>query len=366
MRNKHQTNNGDRRGGFTLVEMLIVIAIIAILAAVTVTAIYATANSDRIRGAARQMQSAMQGAMAKAARAKKPIGVRLQLDEFDPTTVNSMIFIEQLEDFEEGTITFQEAPPGSGVLRYININGAIPSWDELRDRGHLPDITRIKVTVAGTEQIYIVNTTETGSGGANPDQLVLISPETFTTAIPAGRIIEDVGGVSVPMTAYKLEMGYGPLANQETLELPNGNVIDLEYSWLPASWFDLQEVSAPLATTDPLYIAGYRETTLGPPPAVGNVAIIGFGEAINPSNHMDIMFSPQGVVASPMTAVGKIHLLLAEIDDTLVNRAPELAEGENIITSIYTNTGNVTAAPVDKVNAPQYYNFAESGEVAGR
>ncbi|QDT50782.1 hypothetical protein Pan258_48640 [Symmachiella dynata] len=355
MRNKHQTNNGDRRGGFTLVEMLIVIAIIAILAAITVTAIYATANSDRIRGAARQMQSAMQGAMAKAARAKKPIGVRLVRDPLDPTgtasqTISSMIFIEQLDDFDEGQILFEEV---SGVLRYIQIVNAEPDWETLRNRGLLPDITRIKVTVAGTEQIYIVNTTETGTGGDNEDKLILVSPETFTTAIPAGRIVPDPGnpGLSFPYSEYKLEMGNGPLANQEPLEMPNGNVIDLSYSQVPAAWLEQQTVPD---TTDPIPGGWVKVADL---PASNEFII---------QRQIDIMFSPQGVVTGPLAAAGKIHLLLAEIEDTLVNRAPELAEGENIITSIYTNTGNIAAAPVDKTNPPAYYNFAESGEVAGR
>lgn len=355
MRNKHQTNNGDRRGGFTLVEMLIVIAIIAILAAITVTAIYATANSDRIRGAARQMQSAMQGAMAKAARAKKPIGVRLVRDPLDPTgtasqTISSMIFIEQLDDFEEGQILFEEV---SGELRYIHHVNAEPSWEELRNRGLLPDITRIKVTVAGTEQIYIVNTTETGTGDANADRLILVSPETFTTAIPAGRILPDPGnpGFSLQYSEYKLEMGNGPLANQEPLEMPNGNVIDLSYSQVPAAWLEQQTVPD---TTDPIPGGWVKVADL---PASNEFII---------QRQIDIMFSPQGVVTGPLAAAGKIHLLLAEIEDTLVNRAPELAEGENIITSIYTNTGNIAAAPVDKTNPPAYYNFAESGEVAGR
>ncbi|WP_339907619.1 prepilin-type N-terminal cleavage/methylation domain-containing protein [Symmachiella dynata] len=349
MRNKHQTNNGDRRGGFTLVEMLIVIAIIAILAAITVTAIYATANSDRIRGAARQMQSAMQGAMAKAARAKKPIGIRLQLDEFDPTTVSSMIFIEQLDDFEEGTITFEL---DGTDYRYISLDpGANPSWSDLRSnpntQGYLPDFTRIKILGddGEIESTYLVNAKQVDIDG----KLLITSP----------GATDDTG------KKYKLEMGNVPLANEDALELPNGNVIDLAFSHLPNEWFEVQQVTAPFTTADPLYTAGWRATGL-PPSVGGDVVIARFGEAIASNNQMDIMFSPRGVVAGPLAASGKIHLMLAEIEDTLQKRPPELAEGENIITSIYTNTGNVAAAPVDKVNAPRYYNFAETGEVAGR
>lgn len=146
-------------------------------------------------------------------------------------------------------------------------------------------------------------------------------------------------------------MGNGPLANQEPLEMPNGNVIDLSYSQVPAAWLEQQTVPD---TTDPIPGGWVKVADL---PASNEFII---------QRQIDIMFSPQGVVTGPLAAAGKIHLLLAEIEDTLVNRAPELAEGENIITSIYTNTGNIAAAPVDKTNPPAYYNFAESGEVAGR
>jgi len=366
MRNKHQTNDGARRGGFTLMEMLIVIAIIAILAAITVTAIYATANSDRIRGAARQMQSAMQGAMAKAARAKKPIGVRLQLDEFDPTTVSSMIFIEQLDDFQDGPITFVKIVDTDPEFRFIRDDGASPSWQVLRDNGQLPDVTRIKIIeTTGNEKIYIVNTTETGTGGANVGQLQIISSADFGDA---DVIVQNPGMLNESLqidpdsegnARYKLEMGNGPLANQDALELPNGNVIDLFYSSLPLEWFEDEVVTA--AT---------------PPPGTDLVADLGGGDlqvrryGVNNTNRpvqMDIMFSPRGVVAGPLAAAGKIHLMLAEIEDTIPNRPPELAEGENIITSIYTNTGKVEASPVFKTaSPPEYYNFAETGEVAGR
>ncbi len=222
MRTEHHTENGRPRGGFTLIEMLVVITIVAILAALTVTAIYATANSDRIRGAARQMQSAMQGAVAKAARYKKPVGVRLIVDDEDPTTVSEMIYIEQLDDFQNGTIVFEKNAGTDPYFRYINLTAGTPSWTDLRDQGRLPDVTRIKIIEStGNEQIYIVNTTETGTGGANEGQLQMISSVNFGDA---DVIIPDAGGntaLSDPIgpdatgnARYKLEVGYGPLANQ--------------------------------------------------------------------------------------------------------------------------------------------------------
>ncbi len=115
------------------------------------------------------------------------------------------------------------------------------------------------------------------------------------------------------------------------------------------NWFEVQQVTGTIRNyRSALHAAGYANHVSAP--AAGMWSIIA---SVKPplKAHMDIMFSPRGVVAGPLAASGKIHLMLAEIEDTLQKRPPELAEGENIITSIYTNTGNVAAAPVDKVNA---------------
>jgi len=364
MRQRVSLSGKNHRGGFTLIELLVVITIVVILAALTVGAIYATANSDRIRGASRQMQSAMQGAASRAARFRKPIGIRLQLDQQDPTTVTSMIYVERIDDLQSGSIIFKKEDPTDTRFSRIADNGSSPRWQDLRDQGVLPDITRIKIIDDTSIKTFIVNTTQAGSTGTYPGELILISIVDYadlTVLTQDGMTAQSLPLEPDPITGlakYKLELGNVPLANEDPIELPGGNSIDLFYSWIPTTWYEDDTITATVAPRGTDYVADLGGGDI-------SVRYYGLNNPNRPVN-MDIMFSPQGVVTGDAAAAGKIHLLLAEVGDTERNLAPEAHEGESMITSIFTNTGKVSAALVDKDSPPAYYEFAESGEVAGR
>ncbi len=338
-------HRGTKRDGFTLIELLIVITIVAILAAITVAVVATSVNTDRIRGAARQMQSLKQGAMARATRAKKPIGVRLQVNpDVDTTSVSTMIFVEQLDDWQQGTILFRKdaaAMAAGDPLRYVQDVGNSAGWTDLRDRELLPDITRIKIIDAdGSIKIYLVNTTQTGTGGANEGQLILITPLNFGSPGAASIIVQDgMTPMSVPigpgadgLARYQLELGTAPLANEEELSLPNGAVIDLDNSLLPTAWRRTIPAAA-MVPTGWVFVA--------------NDAM---GDQIIQKLEMDLMFSPSGIISGAMGATGKIHLVLAEVQDTVENRPPEAARRDNLLVSIFTNTGNVGVYPIDKIS----------------
>src|SRR5262245_58618324 len=55
-----------RRDGFTLVELLVVVGILLIVAAMTLSVVSVAMNGDRTRGAARQVQSYLEGARGRA------------------------------------------------------------------------------------------------------------------------------------------------------------------------------------------------------------------------------------------------------------------------------------------------------------
>jgi len=379
-------SRNDRLRGFTLIELLVVIVIIVILASLTLAAIRATTGGDRIRGGARQTQSALQGTMVRALREDNLIGLRLLLDENDPTTVRTMIYVEQLDPWRQGEFLLRR--DSTGNFRYVVGNtGANPTrWDELRDQGLLPDVTRIKIPADDTGKWLFVDTRQSGSSGTNPGDLLIVTP--VMDGELAGVMLDPGspgGDDSFPLTAnvnnignYILETGVGPLPNEEPLQLPNGCVIDLDNSFLPSSWYEWQEVAAPFVSTDPLYIAGWRETGL-PPATGGNVIIRRYAPLVDPANprHLDILFSPRGVVAGPLAATGKIHLVLAEIEDTLRNLYPEHAdtEGEHLIMSLFPQTGGVSVHPLFEFvlndpavpdNSRLRFNYAETGEVAGK
>ncbi len=88
-------SSSAKRPGFTLIELLVAISIFAVVAALTIGTINISVTGDRIREAGRQVQSVIEGGRDRAIRRRQPAGVRLLVDENDPThsQVTSFIYI---------------------------------------------------------------------------------------------------------------------------------------------------------------------------------------------------------------------------------------------------------------------------------
>ena len=74
------TRTNSKRQGFTLVEMLVVMGIIAFLSALVMLAAPSILDRDRARDAASQVQGALQTARTRAIRDNAPRGVRFSID----------------------------------------------------------------------------------------------------------------------------------------------------------------------------------------------------------------------------------------------------------------------------------------------
>ena len=104
---------GNRRG-FTMVELLVVIGILLLVAAVTVSAVNMTLSGDRIRGAARQVQSYLEGARGRASYGGTTkgkgyqCGVRFIPEPINPTIISSMVFVERVENYTDGLVNIEE------------------------------------------------------------------------------------------------------------------------------------------------------------------------------------------------------------------------------------------------------------------
>src|SRR5262245_14499143 len=124
-----------RRSGFTLVEMLVVIAIILILAGLVFAVFNTGRSSDRLRSAARIAQSAFLGAKDRALHAKDLRGVRLTRDLTDATLVNGFVYLQPLPPLIY--------PTGSIELERLDMNqdGAADSADIVIVRGFDPPAT---------------------------------------------------------------------------------------------------------------------------------------------------------------------------------------------------------------------------------
>ena len=83
----------NRRSGYTLIELLIVIAIITIILTMTLVSVNYLTNSSRVTDAASQVQSFFAGARDRAIFERDLRGVRLFVDPNNPRAVSSICLL---------------------------------------------------------------------------------------------------------------------------------------------------------------------------------------------------------------------------------------------------------------------------------
>ncbi len=293
-REGHSRLGGSARRGFTLVELLVVMGILLLVAAVTLSAINMNLSGDRIRGAARQIQSYLEGARGRAAYggnattrgATYQCGVRFirdSNDQSDPkfNLCSSIQFVEI--DSEKGGISggvfgiqYDGGQPKPTILRGTDNNapGSDESkthWYDRYQQGLIFDFQ----TILLDNRRYQIRTTDLAP---NNEVLKLVTPYTGTTLYSSPG---DPGGFAVPKSnqpKYRLLLPPQPMANQEPRLLGNGVVLDLTLSK------GLQ------------YYTSYQLP-------------------------VDVMFSPRGTVIGPLAGTGVVEFVLSDRQDALL-RAP--------------------------------------------
>jgi len=370
--------------GFTLVELLVVVVIMLILAGLTLSAINFGMTGERISAGARQMQSFLEGARDRAIYAKELRGVRLLVDETNPRTVTSMVYIGAPELYSEGMI-WLERPDNNNDQKADNpsvtvVRGFDTSWYLLKQRGMLgiyedlngdgkfqpkqEDLNKNGVFDLNAPRIRIPGdktgtwyTVLTNRLTASNEVLLLTTPYRDPgTTEATGVLAFESGG---PNT-YQLELPPRVLPNEDPALLPSGIVIDLDGSKIPSSWR----------------------------PGPGSPITTPY------SSHMDIMFSPSGVVVGAAASAGLIHFYLAEpvdVDKTVsvlgrtsnswqvgqavpgeVFKIPDDPVGDRRVVTLFTRTGKISTHPIrpddyDTDNfADDPFFFAETGEEVGQ
>ncbi len=339
MRHTSQQPQPDSRPGFTLIELLVAMSIFVIVSALTIGAINLSLTGEQVRGAARQVQSKIEGARDRAIYNSRetqgqprPVGVRLLVDENEPTISRSLVYIESAgrdaTDENGASVQVAEADSevGAGVTGVPTVVGEGTSWSALYDRGLIGPGSIINIRDLGNNN-WIPMTIHPGSfpivieanfgdgvginsdGDTNDEVLVLLENH------------PGMPGPSIDLR-YFIELGPDIMADEEPLELPRGACIDLSNSHLPDSW---------------------------------EVAPDQF------SNRMDIMFSAQGPCLGEAAAAGIIHLHMADIDDALEGTLPgspttpndfdgdgnpDERHGNELGLTIFTKAGRVISHPI--------------------
>ena len=343
-----------KRRAFTLVELLVVLAIVLILAAVTISSVNFSYNADRMRAGGRQLQSFLMGARDKAIYANEVRGVRLLLDPNDNHAVSAVQYIGAPQR-ETGMLTFNFATTSDSTGRTVSFISGTP-WASLSRRGFLRVGNRIQIP-QDTGAWFTISAFNAGSG------LILLN-----------RPNPDLAGTVNPIS-FALELASTPLGDAQPVQLPRGTVIDLDGSQVPSSWRP-------------------------------------FSLAASYSPQMDILFTPRGTVIGDTTTLGIVHLLVSDASDVLkwkttaslsgttsnnvkygrnstyyvpsslplvpaenTSVTPPIVPKDRIIVTISTRTGNVAVYPINPVSqsssgnpslAADAFLFAESGRVANK
>lgn len=119
-------NHGPRRraGGFTLVELMVVLVIVLLISAVALPAIIPALSNRQVTSAAQILQAGLVAARDAAVRANAPRGIRLLPDpvfngQGGPLAYNRFIAIEPApdlsDDSENGSATFPGTDPVTGL-----------------------------------------------------------------------------------------------------------------------------------------------------------------------------------------------------------------------------------------------------------
>lgn len=299
--------------GFTLVELLVVISILAILAVITVSSINLALSSDRTRGASRQVQSYLSGARDRAIYAKEPRGVRFLLDADNPTAVTSMVYIAPSPYWIQGVIRMERIDnPPDGTAdspNVMHVRGAGVDWSFLKARGQLVNGARIRIP--GDENGTWYNIDVDNSILTSSDQILrLTTPYRDPGTSDPNEVVAFAPG-SGPST-YQLELPPVVLSGEEPTLLPSGTAIDLDRSYLPASWRSSIISNGPDGQPGR---AGVDDNSSGGADDLSERLWPGSDDYRLYSSHLDLMFSPRGYVAGREAGNGKIHFVI----DTLEN-----------------------------------------------
>lgn len=311
-----------RRGAFTLVELLVVVAIVTTLLALTALVVSSLAPSFKTTNGADLAAQWLVSARQMARRDGVPTGVRFQIDA--DNVCRQAVYVRQPDDVAQGVYAGCDATGTvatiSGVPATVNLTQLARDGDylELYGGGVLRRIQSVAVAPtpapAGT---YLVTVYGAPTGVPLPNVLVRDWP------IPGEKVLPTPGASP---TNYRIIRQPEPISGEATLKLPENVGIDFS----APSWNGTTALSTP------------------------------------PNN--EIVFGPGGQVIGNGTKSGMIYLWVRRTERGAAapakpdNSVDHLA-GKPILVTTYVRSGAVAQHPVSRKTDP--YEFTRDGKASG-
>jgi type IV fimbrial biogenesis protein FimT len=300
-----------RRSGFTLIELIVVVMVIAIVAGLTIAFLNGFNSSSTSSRGASDVQGSLSIARSEALRSRRPYGVRLIsrtiTDPTNPTATltvaTELQFIEQPDDFFGGRVT--TTVNGTSIsLPDVDLYGGLGNSDPTLWPVQPGDYIELK---ASGQVMRIVSVDSSNS-------LTVASPVPCT--IPLANKQPD----GTAPNQYRIIRAPRPVGG-EPMALPSDIIIDLGTNSAFANTYGGQ------LPMDPV------------------------------TRNIDILFGPGGGLVGRGTSEQPIYLWVRNVND-------QLRQGDETIVVVFATTGMNAASDVPPSGDP--YLYARDGRTSGK
>jgi prepilin-type N-terminal cleavage/methylation domain-containing protein len=341
-----------RRGGFTLIEMLVVISIIIVVASLALLLGPSLSQDQRTTRGADHLSMWLLIAKQRSFRDQQPRGVRLIADPNSSgpsgagTWVRELVYIERPADLQFGVTQY----PGTIVVPSPRLDDPknpnpttnayvfVPARDfqsgDVVLAGDFLIFDTLEDVPANAHRIATVTYLAPGDPRLPPPYQATGGTDFFLaaadgTASLVGRGLTQMKVKPDGTTPYRFVRQPRPMAGEPRLQLPRDVIVDLD------------------PTTE--------------------------GGSVLPAGSADILFSPRGQLMADNASGGMVVLRVRNADKPFnpalsdTTSTPQhlvYDQGDQILIAIYTRSGLIAAHPVDMTPNPTYPLPAGSGKLA--
>jgi prepilin-type N-terminal cleavage/methylation domain-containing protein len=303
------------RAAFTLVEMIVVLAILLTLATITVAFLPTVNNYQKVQSGASRVQAWFLTAKQRALRDQVPRGVRLNVETLGGRqVVRTLQYTEQPEDFSPGALTVVDN--NHATVAGTDLSGGFDTTGtDTSNNLYWPVQAGDFLEINSLGPVYRIASVTSAKATPTSNQI--------TTAFTN---ISNTAGTY----PYRIMRAPRALSGEPPLQLPQDVVIDVNGD-----------------ATASLILSGSTPTGI---------------------NSYDVLFASSGAVTgvyfnsgsgnTRQGFLGKVILWMKDVTQ-------DAGVGQQVLVTIYTRTGLISVHPVDTANPSNVFDFTTDGKDSG-